>query len=328
MLNPSVKRSVDNFVGSVVNDPRTATSVLLDNTDQDFQTYFNENQFINKWNKIYNEKVSEMQDSPKYSSEEIQTMVDQYAKRKTKGKRPSQDQIRGYQMGLQERKVGKLTDEEKDEIEKWAKSRLIKVSLIDNTYQPELTPDQKEVAEQVVKDQIFTGIPNEQTLTGVSRRSAGKSTGTKSKSEIIKKQNYGLYTQALASWYDATTKGDVNKINAMLADKGYVATVSGGKVSIAKNLGPEEIKGIPTGKIKYGSPIQINDLRSLAPYIGYAKGTGTKSAEAYDVFDAQKAAYEADQNAINTGAPSKGGSTPPSKGGYRPPSKGGKPPFN
>jgi len=283
-LNPELKNSIENFTYGILGNNRSATSVLLDNSGLEYDTYFDDQEYDQKVMEKFKDKIRSISETPKYSSDEIIEMVSKYKK---KNKKATADDLENYKNKLSMEVIGELPIEDQEMIMDEIRSKMIKVSLDDNgIYQPELTKNQIDDAKGVIESLIYTGIPRTVTLppklkssgTGLRGKGTGKSTG-------IGTVDYTLY--------DKVNAGDPNSLNLMLANKGY---------KVVKNwFGTPKLYKISTGPYDEDkeTPIAtVSSLEDLAPFLGFATGTASKTSEGESDFATQKKASEADKGTL------------------------------
>ena len=290
-LNPELKNSIENFTYGILGNNRSATSVLLDNSGLEYDTYFDDQEYDQKVMEKFKDKIRSISETPKYSSDEIIEMVSKYKK---KNKKATADDLENYKNKLSMEVIGELPIEDQEMIMDEIRSKMIKVSLDDNgIYQPELTKNQIDDAKGVIESLIYTGIPRTVTLppklkssgTGLRGKGTGKSTG-------IGTVDYTLYDKAKKA-YDKMNAGDPNSLNLMLANKGY---------KVVKNwFGTPKLYKISTGPYDEDkeTPIAtVSSLEDLAPFLGFATGTASKTSEGESDFATQKKASEADKGTL------------------------------
>ena len=237
----------------------------------------------------FQDKIRSIGETPKYSSDEIIEMVSKYKKR---NKNATAEDLENYKNKLSMEVIGELPIEDQEMIMDEIRSKMIKVSLDDNgIYQPELTKNQIDDAQGVIESLIYTGIPRTVTLptklksSGTGGKGKGKSTGGST-------VNYTLYDKAKKA-YDKMQSGDPNSLNLMLANKGY---------RVVKNwFGKPELYKITTDPYAEDAPIPIatvSSLEDLAPFLGFATGTASKTSEGETDFATQKQASEADKGIV------------------------------
>lgn len=113
--NPGFAKAAANLTGSLTSNPRLTASILVDNSDQDYDVYFNQYDFNNK----------------------LQGMIQE------------EDDAREYAGKT------RMTDAEKQEFAKLASTKLIAMKKdATDTYQPVLTEDQISAAKNIINADI------------------------------------------------------------------------------------------------------------------------------------------------------------------------------
>jgi hypothetical protein len=301
--NPELKNSIENFTYGILGNNRTATSVLLDNSGLEYDTYFDDQEYDQKVMEKFQDKIRSIGETPKYSSDEIIEMVSKYKKR---NKNATAEDLENYKNKLSMEVIGELPIEDQEMIMDEIRSKMIKVSLDDNgIYQPELTKNQIDDAQGVIESLIYTGIPRTVTLPAKLKSSGtgGKGKGKSTEGSTV---NYTLYDKSKKA-YDKMQSGDTNPINLMLANKGYRVVITAPspddmiqgnydnsyvlyKVSTDQSgMGEDKVVG------------RISSLEDLAPFLGFATGTASKSSEGETDFITQKQASEADKGIKSSG---------------------------
>lgn len=296
--NPAIANSISNFKSGLLSNNRAAASVLLDNADLGYDTYFNEDQLNKKVSQKLEAEIRSRSEMPAYSSQEI---IDKVEKYKQKNKKATAEDLERYKAKLENQFMEPLTDEEVADLEQDIRSKMILIQLDENgIYQPTLNPDQIKDADAVIENLIYTGIPRTVTLPTTTKSSTGtggkrgKGTGTGADG------GFGLYK----SIFDGFNKAIEVSDNSNMGDLNALMKESFRKSGYEFQRGPNGIyvvKITPTkdiyGKVTYettqeAGPFNMDNMNNLANYFGFAYGTGTKSNTAQEEYEAQKAAYE------------------------------------
>jgi hypothetical protein len=306
-LNDRLKPSIDNFIGGVLRIPSVASSVLADNSGTDYRYYRGEGQKEELMNEFYNELLERYKGSQKYSEDQINAKVDVFSKKKTKGKRPTQIQIDQYRDSLIEQRKGAPDEETKKQLMQEAEDRLIKVSEVDGVEQPQLTERQMQAAERIIEDMILVGLPESESITPVkTTRGRSGGVGSRTSKAKAKEGGYSLYQETIEGWSNLTTGSNPDKLNLMLAKNKMFIEMENGKPILYANEGAKKIDGSTVGieKLRIGA---VGKAKELAPYVGFAYGTASKTGTWADEWEIQKRLYEQAQQ--NTNKP-KSGSKP------------------
>lgn len=296
--NPAIANSINNFKSGLLSNNRAATSVLLDNADLGYDTYFNEDQLNQKVSQKLEAEIRSISEMPAYSSQEI---IDKVEKYKQKNKKATDEDLEKYKVKLENQSMEPLTDEEVADLEQDIRSKMILIQLDENgIYQPTLNSDQIKDADAVIEDLIYTGIPRTVTLPTTTKSSTGtggkggKGTGTGDGG------GFGLYK----SIYDGFNKAIQVSDNSNMGDLNALMKESFRRGGYEFQRGPNGIYVVKItpikdafGKVTYetnqeAGPFNMDNMNNLANYFGFAYGTGTKSNTAQEEYEAQKAAYE------------------------------------
>lgn len=303
-LNDRLKPAIDNYIGGVLRIPSVASSVLVDNNAADYRYYRGEDQKEQLMNEFYNELLEQYKGSSKYSDDQIDAKVEVFSKKKKKGKRPTQIQIDQYRDGLIDQRKGAPDEETKKQLMQEAEDRLIKVSEVDGVEQPQLTERQMQAAERIIEDMILVGLPESESITPVKttrgRSGAGKRT-SKAKAE---EGGYSLYQETIEGWSNLTTGGNPDKLNTMLAKNKMFIEMENEKPVLYADEGAKTIDGITVEGRKRRRIGEVGKAKELAPYVGFASGTASKTGTWADEWEIQKRLYEQAQQ--NTNKPTGG----------------------
>jgi hypothetical protein len=226
-----------------------------------------------------------MNETKKYSSEQIEKKIAEFKKKNKK-----QVDIDKEREKL-ELETKSMTAEEINEFTKNAESKLIEARLDDNNvYQPILTDQQKEAAREAIDASIMSQVDYSKTVNAPAKTSGTTKTsvGT-SKASTANVELYNQLQRAISS-------ADANILNAMAPDKNFT-------FQIDKNT--KQITVFRNQKDAFGGTEQITvgkytDPRDIATLVGFGAGTAGSANSAFDV-------YEASRRAVGGGGKAAGG---------------------
>ena len=280
--NAGMMKAKNDFIGGMLSSDRMTASILTDNTDDDYDYYFTPEQKQEKLDDMVYNQIKAMNETKKYSSEQIEKKIAQFKKKNKK-----QADIDKQRLKL-ESETKSMTHEEINEFAKNAESKLILARLDDNNvYQPILTDQQKEAARAAIDASIMSQVDYSKTVNAPLKSSRG-GVGSSSKASAA---NVELYRQLQR----AINASDESLLNAMVAGKDYTFKIDKNtkEITVFKNV--KDQFGF-NDKITLG---RYTDPRDLATYVGFGTGTAGSANSAFDV-------YEASRNAAE-GKPAKGG---------------------
>jgi hypothetical protein len=283
--NEDMMKAKNNFISGVLSSDRMTASILTDNTDDDYDYYFTPEQKQQKLDSMVNDQIQAMNETKKYSSEQIEKKIAEFKKKNKK-----QADIDKQRLKL-ESETKSMTQEEINEFTKNAESKLILARLDDNNvYQPILTDQQKEAAREAIDASIMSQVDYSKTVNAPVKTSRGGGVvgGSSSKASAA---NVELYRQL----QKAISLSDANILNAMAPDKNFTFKIDQAtkEITVSKNV-----------KDKFGFTEQItmgpySDPKDIATLVGFGAGTAGSANSAFDVYEASRIAAE--------GKPAKGG---------------------
>ena len=280
--NAGMMKAKNDFIGGMLSSDRMTASILTDNTDDDYDYYFTPEQKQEKLDDMVYNQIKAMNETKKYSSEQIEKKIAQFKKKNKK-----QAAINEYRKKL-ESETKTMTTEEINEFAKNAESKLILARLDDNNvYQPILTDQQKEAARAAIDASIMSQVDYSKTVNTPLKSSRGDVGGSSKASA----SHVELYRQLQR----AINASDESLLNAMVAGEDYTFKIDQAtkEITVFKNV--KDQFGF-NDKITLG---RYTDPRDLATYVGFGTGTAGSANSAFDIYEAAKYAAE--------GKPAKGG---------------------
>jgi hypothetical protein len=284
--NEDMMKAKNNFISGVLSSDRMTASILTDNTDDDYDYYFTPEQKQQKLDSMVKDQIQAMNETKKYSSEQIEKKIAEFKKKNKK-----QADIDKQRLKL-ESETKSMTQEEINEFTKNAESKLILARLDDNNvYQPILTDQQKEAAREAIDASIMSQVDYSKTVNTPLKSGGGGGGGGVGSSGKASAANVELYRQL----QKAINASDESLLNAMVAGKEYTFKIDQAtkEITVFKNgideMGRKE-------KITLG---RYTDPRDLATYVGFGTGTPGGANSAFDIYEASRIAAE--------GKPAKGG---------------------
>ena len=280
--NAGMMKAKNDFIGGMLSSDRMTASILTDNTDDDYDYYFTPEQKQEKLDDMVYNQIKAMNETKKYSSEQIEKKIAQFKKKNKK-----QAAINEYRKKL-ESETKTMTTEEINEFAKNAESKLILARLDDNNvYQPILTDQQKEAARAAIDASIMSQVDYSKTVNTPLKSSRGDVGGSSKASA----SHVELYRQLQR----AINASDESLLNAMVAGEDYTFKIDQAtkEITVFKNV--KDRFGF-NDKITLG---RYTDPRDLATYVGFGTGTAGSANSAFDIYEAAKYAAE--------GKPAKGG---------------------
>ena len=273
--NEALMKAKNNFISGVLSNDRMTASILTDNTDDDYDYYFTQEQKEQKLNSMVNDQIKAMNETKKYSSEQIEKKIAEFKKKNKK-----QADIDKKRKEL-ESETKTMTEQEIKEITKNAESKLIEARLDDNNvYQPILTDQQKAAARDAIDASIMSQVDYSKTVNAPLKTSGTTKTsvGTSKASTA----NVELYNQLQR----AINSEDESLLNAMVANKDF---------TFKMDKATQEITVFRTEKDPFGGTKKITlgtytDPRDLATYVGFGTGTPGKANDAYEIYEASRRA--------------------------------------
>ena len=277
--NEDMMKAKNNFISGVLSSDRMTASILTDNTDDDYDYYFTPEQKQQKLDSMVNDQIQAMNETKKYSSEQIEKKIAEFKKKNKK-----QADIDKQRLKL-ESETKSMTQEEINEFTKNAESKLILARLDDNNvYQPILTDQQKEAAREAIDASIMSQVDYSKTVNAPVKTSRGSS----SKASAA---NVELYRQL----QKGISLADGSILDAMAPNKDYTFAIDPDtkKITVSKNV--KDKFGF-TDKITLGP---YSDPKDIATLVGFGAGTPGSANSAFDIYEASRIAAE--------GKPAKGG---------------------
>ena len=280
--NEDMMKAKNNFISGVLSSDRMTASILTDNTDDDYDYYFTPEQKQQKLDSMVNDQIQAMNETKKYSSEQIEKKIAEFKKKNKK-----QADIDKQRLKL-ESETKSMTQEEINEFAKNAESKLIEARLDDNNvYQPILTDQQKEAARAAIDASIMSQVDYSKTVNAPVKTSRGD-VGSSSKASASHVELYRQLQRAINA-------SDESLLNAMVAGEDYTFKIDQAtkEITVSKNV-----------KDKFGFTEQItmgpySDPKDIATLVGFGTGTAGSANSAFDVYEASRIAAE--------GKPAKGG---------------------
>ena len=285
--NAGMMKAKNDFIGGVLSSDRRAASILTDNTDDDYDYYFTPEQKQQKLDSMVNDQIQAMNETKKYSSEQIEKKIAEFKKKNKKQADIDKERVK------LESETKTMTTEEIAEFTKNAESKLILAKLDDNNvYQPILTDQQKEAARAAIDASIMSQVDYSKTVNTPLKSGGGGGGGGGGSSPKASAAHVELYNQLQR----AINHPDESLLNAMVAGKNYTFKIDQAtkEITVFKN----EIDRLGfTEKITLG---RYKDPRDLAAFVGFGSGTPSQPNSAWKVYEAAKYAAEG-------GKPAKGG---------------------
>jgi hypothetical protein len=275
--NAAMMKAKNNFISGVLSSDRMAAGVLKDNTDDDYDYYFTPDQKVQKLNSMVNDQIQAMNETKKYSSEQIEKKIAEFKKKNKK-----QADIDKKRKEL-ESETKSMTEQEIKEFTKNAESKLIEARLDDNNvYQPILTDQQKAAARDAIDASIMSQVDYSKTVNAplnTGGRGGGGGGGSASNASTANVELYNQLQRAISS-------SDESLLNAMAADENLTFKIDKAtkKITVFRNQ-KDTYGGIE--KITLGT---YTDPRNLATYVGFGTGTPGKPNDAYDVYEESRRA--------------------------------------
>ena len=274
--NEAMMKAKNNFISGVLSSDRITSSILTDNTDDDYDYYFTPEQKKQKLDSMVNDQIQAMNETKKYSSEQIEKKIAEFKKKNKK-----QDAINEYRKKL-DSETKSMTAEEIAEFKKNAESKLILARLDDNNvYQPILTDQQKEAAKEAIDASIMSQVDISKTVNAPLKSSRGGVVvgGSSSKASAA---NVELYNQLQR----AISLSDANILNAMAPDKNFTFKIDKNTKAITVFRSQKDPFGF-TEQITMGP---YSDPKDIATLVGFGAGTAGSANSAFDVYEASRIA--------------------------------------
>ncbi len=294
--NKNMMATKNNFVNGVLSNNRMVTSILVDNTDDDYDVYFTDAEKMDKINSMFEAENQARVQTRLYTNEQIDKKIAEYKKKNPKAKA---DKIEAEIERLSDMTKPPMTEAEIQTFLKEAETKLIKAELDENgVYQPVLTPEQIDAARKTLDSSIMSQVASSKTVNAPVTRSSGGSVGGSSKGsgEAPKTE---LYKHIIDSFNDFSNEGATALAALTKEPSKYIFQVN-------KNRNGWDI--YERGKVnEYGQRSGTTLIASttkpkdLAPLLGFATGTGATSSTAFEEWEAAERAL------MGGGSVSKGG---------------------
>ena len=275
--NVDMMKAKNDFMNGVLSSDRRAASILTDNTDDDYDYYFTPEQKKQKLESMVNDQIQAMNETKKYSSEQIEKKIAEFKKKNKKQADIDKERVK------LESETKTMTTEEIAEFKKNAESKLIEAKLDDNNvYQPILTDQQKEAARAAIDASIMSQVDYSKTVNTPLKSGGGGGGGGGGSSSNTSTANVELYNQLQR----AISSQDESLLNAMVAGKDYT-------FKIDKNTKAITVYKNQIDSFGFTKPITLGtytDPRDLATYVGFGTGTAGSANSAFDVYEASRRA--------------------------------------
>lgn len=281
--NKDMMAAKNNFINGVLSNNRMVTSILVDNTDDDYDVYFTDAEKMDKINSMFEAENQARVQTRLYTNEQIDKKIAEYKKKNPKAKA---DKIEAEIERLSDMTKPPMTEAEIQTFLKEAETKLIKAELDENgVYQPVLTPEQIDAARKTLDSSIMSQVASSKTVNAPVTRSSSSSGSSKGSGGA---PNTALYQQIVSGFNDRTPAGAAK-----------LAAASGGKYRFEFKPNQPGVFVSETRYVSDGSGGQVaqdfeigyfQNARDLAPIVGFASGTGATSSTAFDEWDASERA--------------------------------------
>lgn len=286
--NKDMMAAKNNFINGVLSNNRMVTSILVDNTDDDYDIYFTDAEKMDKINSMFEAENQARVQTRLYTNEQIDKKIAEYKKKNPKAKA---DKIEAEIERLSDMTKPPMTEAEIQTFLKEAETKLIKAELDENgVYQPVPTTEQIDAARKTIDSSIMSQVASSKTVNAPVTRSSGGGGGGGGSKGSGKAPDTELYQQIVSGFNDRTPAGAA-RLAAAAASKGkyrfefkpnqpgvfvyetrYVSDGNGGQVAQDFEIG------------------HFQNAKDLAPIVGFASGTGTTSSTAFEEWEAAEKA--------------------------------------
>jgi hypothetical protein len=298
--NKDMMAAKNNFINGVLSNNRMVTSILVDNTDDDYDIYFTGDEKKDKINSMISAENQARLQTRLYTNEQIDKKIADYKKKNPKAKA---DKIEAERERLSDMTKPAMTEAEIQIFLKEAEAKLIKAELDENgVYQPVPTQEQIDAARKTIDSSIMSQVSSSKTVNAPVTRSSGGSIGGSSKGEGAPKTE--LYKHVITSFNDFSNEGATALAALTETPEKYIFQVN--KTRDGWDIyqrGKVDEFGNVSGNTLI---LSTKDPKKLAPLLGFATGTGTKSSTAFDEWEEARIALMGGGSTNNKNANSAG----------------------
>jgi len=299
--NKDMMAAKNNFINGVLSNNRMVTSILVDNTDDDYDIYFTGDEKKAKITSMLDAENQARLQTRLYTNEQIDKKIAEYKKKNPKAKA---DKIEAEIERLSDMTKPPMTEAEIQIFLKEAEAKLIKAELDENgVYQPVPTQEQIDAARKTIDSSIMSQVASSKTVNAPVTRSSGGDGGSKGSGGAPDTE---LYQQIVSAFNDKNPAGAA-KLAAAAASKGkYRFEFKSGQpgVFVYETRYVSDGKG---GQVAQDFEIgQFQNARDLAPIVGFATGTGATSSTAFKDWDAAERAVMGGKSTNNKSGKAEG----------------------